>query len=203
MQIWSLRIWRRRLFARTAWNGCRRGRFKRERALRRERERDGGRDGSRDPRDRARERGHTNPKSHSKSNRKQKQEREGAQRIFSRAQKKYIYEERHSNPPRGPLDATLKIEIERRHRAKDESNDSPRESQQSTIRQTFVLSYSLCVREMLRAFSRSMGFSTFRFDTPPPLFFFNQPRDPKHISGLFPFGGLFLTERGRRNHFLL
>ena len=84
----------------------------------------------------------------------QKQEREGAQRIFSRAQKKYIYEERHSNPPRGPLDATLKIEIERRHRAKDESNDAPRESQQSTIRQTFVLiSYSLCVREMLRAFS--------------------------------------------------
>ena len=86
-----------------------------------------------------------------------KQEREGAQRIFSRAQKKYIYEERerHSNPPRGPLDATLKIEIERRHRAKDESNDAPRESQQSTIRQTFVLSYysSLCVREMLRAFS--------------------------------------------------
>ena len=152
MQIWSLRIWRRRLFARTAWNGCRRGRFKRERALRRER--DGGRDGSRDPRDRARERGHTNPKSHSKSNRKQKQEREGAQRIFSRAQKKYIYEERHSNPPRGPLDATLKIEIERWHRAKDESNDAPRESQQSTIRQTFVLSYySLCVREMLRAFS--------------------------------------------------
>lgn len=68
----------------------------------------------------------------------QKQEREGAQRIFSRAQKKYIYEERHSNPPRGPLDATLKIEIERRHRAKDESNDAPRESQQSTIRQTFV-----------------------------------------------------------------
>ena len=102
------------------------------------------------------------------------------------APKKNIYEERerHSNPPRGPLDATLKIEIERRHRAKDESNDAPRESQQSTIRQTFVLSYSLCVREMLRAFSRSMGFSTFRFDTPPPLFFFNQPRDPKHISSL-------------------
>ena len=84
-----------------------------------------------------------------------KQEREGAAYLFSRP-KKYIYEERerHSNPPRGPLDATLKIEIERRHRAKDESNDAPRESQQSTIRQTFVLSYySLCVREMLRAFS--------------------------------------------------
>ena len=73
---------------------------------------------------------------------------------FLAPKKKYIYEERHSNPPRGPLDATLKIEIERRHRAKDESNDAPRESQQSTIRQTFVLSYySLCVREMLRAFS--------------------------------------------------
>ena len=97
------------------------------------------------------------------------------------APKKNIYEERerHSNPPRGPLDATLKIEIERRHRAKDESNDAPRESQQSTIRQTFVLSYySLCVREMLRAFSRSMGFSTFRFDTPPPLFFFQPTSRP-------------------------
>jgi len=152
MQIWSLRIWRRRLFARTAWNGCRRGRFKRERALRRER--DGGRDGSRDPRDRARERGHTNPKSHSKSNRTNRREKERS--VSFLAPKKNIYEERerHSNPPRGPLDATLKIEIERRHRAKDESNDAPRESQQSTIRQTFVLiSYSLCVREMLRAFS--------------------------------------------------
>ena len=152
MQIWSLRIWRRRLFARTAWNGCRRGRFKRERALRRER--DGGRDGSRDPRDRARERGHTNPKSHSKSNRTNRREKEHS--VSFLAPKKNIYEERerHSNPPRGPLDATLKIEIERRHRAKDESNDAPRESQQSTIRQTFVLSYySLCVREMLRAFS--------------------------------------------------
>lgn len=139
MQIWSLRIWRRRLFARTAWNGCRRGRFKRERALRRER--DGGRDGSRDPRDRARERGHTNPKSHSKSNRTKTGERRSAAYLFSRPKKIYTRRERDSNPPREPLDATLKIEIERRHRAKDESNDAPRESQQSTIRQTFVLSY--------------------------------------------------------------
>ena len=140
MQIWSLRIWRRRLFARTAWNGCRRGRFKRERALRRER--DGGRDGSRDfSRDRARERGHTNPKSHSKSNRTKTGERRSAAYLFSRPKKIYTRRERDSNPPREPLDATLKIEIERRHRAKDESNDAPRESQQSTIRQTFVLSY--------------------------------------------------------------
>ena len=66
-------------------------------------------------------------------------ERRSTAYLFSRP-KKNIYEERerHSNPPRGPLDATLKIEIERRHRAKDESNDAPRESQQSTIRQTFV-----------------------------------------------------------------
>ena len=104
-----------------------------------ERERDGGRDGSRDfSRDRARERGHTNPKSHSKSNRTNRREKEHS--VSFLAPKKNIYEERerHSNPPRGPLDATLKIEIERRHRAKDESNDAPRESQQSTIRQTFV-----------------------------------------------------------------
>ena len=94
MQIWSLRIWRRRLFARTAWNGCRRGRFKRERALRRER--DGGRDGSRDPRDRARERGHTNPKSHSKSNRTKTGERRSAAYLFSRPKKIYMKRERET-----------------------------------------------------------------------------------------------------------
>ena len=104
-----------------------------------ERERDGGRDGSRDfSRDRARERGHTNPKSHSKSNRTKTGERRSAAYLFSRPKKIYTRRERDSNPPREPLDATLKIEIERRHRAKDESNDAPRESQQSTIRQTFV-----------------------------------------------------------------
>ena len=92
MQIWSLRIWRRRLFARTAWNGCRRGRFKRERALRRER--DGGRDGSRDPRDRARERGHTNPKSHSKSNRTNRREKEHS--VSFLAPKKNIYMKRET-----------------------------------------------------------------------------------------------------------
>ena len=83
--------------------------------------------------------GHTNPKSHSnpiahKSNRTQERDFERAY-LFSRPKK--IYEERDSNPPRGPLDATLKIEIYPTHRAKDESNDdAPRESQQSTIRQT-------------------------------------------------------------------
>ena len=83
-----------------------------------------------------------------------KNRREKEHSVSFLAPKKNIYMKRDSNPPRGPLDATLKIEIERRHRAKDESNDAPRESQQSTIRQTFVLiSYSLCVREMLRAFS--------------------------------------------------
>ena len=75
--------------------------------------------------------GHTNPKSHSNS---QERDFERAY-LFSRPKK--IYEERDSNPPRGPLDATLKIEFYPTHHAKDESNDdAPRESQQSTIRQT-------------------------------------------------------------------
>ena len=65
-------------------------------------------------------------------------ERRSTAYLFSRPKKIYTRRERDSNPPREPLDATLKIEIERRHRAKDESNDAPRESQQSTIRQTFV-----------------------------------------------------------------
>ena len=118
------------------------------------------------------------------------------------APKKNIYEERerHSNPPRGPLDATLKIEIERRHRAKDESNDAPRESQQSTIRQTFVLiSYSLCVREMLRAFSFvRWDFQLFVFLIRLLLLFFFST----NLETLNTHGGL-LTERGRRNHFLV
>ena len=92
MQIWSLRIWRRRLFARTAWNGCRRGRFKRERALRRERERRRKRRIERSERSSARTRAHESKialkiQSH-------KQEREGAAYLFSRPKKIYMKRER-------------------------------------------------------------------------------------------------------------
>ncbi len=142
MQIWSLRIWRRRLFARTAWNGCRRGRFKRERALRRERERRRKRRIDRFfERSSARTRAHESKIALKIQSQTKTGERRSAAYLFSRPKKIYTRRERDSNPPREPLDATLKIEIERRHRAKDESNDAPRESQQSTIRQTFVLSY--------------------------------------------------------------
>lgn len=140
MQIWSLRIWRRRLFARTAWNGCRRGRFKRERALRRERETEEETD--REIREIERANAGTRIQNRTQNPIAQTGERRSSVSFLAPKKNIYIRRERHSNPPRGPLDATLKIEIERRHRAKDESNDAPRESQQSTIRQTFVLSYS-------------------------------------------------------------
>ena len=153
MQIWSLRIWRR-LFARTAWNGCRRGRFS---VSARYGERETEEETDREIEiERANAR-HPNPKSHSRSNRTNRREKERS--VSFLAPQKNIYERERDRSIR-PGDPSTRPSNRNRTTAsrEDESNDAPRESQQSTIRQTLFLVILLpcaCVN-ILRAFSCSM-----------------------------------------------
>ena len=100
MQIWSLRIWRRRLFARTAWNGCRRGRFKRERALRRERETEEETD--REIREIERANAGTRIQNRTQNPIAQTGERRSAAYLFSRPKKIYMKRETFESAPGTP-----------------------------------------------------------------------------------------------------
>ena len=187
MQIWSLRIWRRRLFARTAWNGCRRGRFKRERALRRERERRRKRRIERFfERSSARTRAHESKIALKIQSHKNRREKERSVSFLAPKKNIYTKRERFESAP-----GTPRRDPQNRNRttASRERRIERRTARVATVDDKANICFELCAcvkcYALFLLFDGIFNFSFF-FDTPPPppLFFFNQPRDPKHISSL-------------------